>query len=136
MKNLFAMLNKKKAANSGTDIIIELTERNRKFEAFLVEKLADLESKIIPDTTDLSFAEDLAPDTPADTPTESPPDELLLGSSLLNQSLDSSADPDAQAPSPETPPTNVEQWLAGFDDNPPDVDTALPADDGKKDEWS
>jgi len=38
----------------------------------------------------------------------------------------------AQGTPDDTPPDDNENWMVGFDD---DVDTALPADDGKKDEW-
>lgn len=129
MKNIFARLNKNTAGGSSTDIVAELTERNRKFEAFLLDKLADLESKIIPEPDDIDFAEiEDVPDGYTDAPTGSPLDDVLRGSSLLSQS---------PATSPEGTDTVDENWLAGFDDDtPPDVDAALTADDGEKEAWS
>lgn len=154
--NIFAFLNKSsnRAGRSGTAMVAELTERNRRFEAFLLEKLADLESKIIP-ADPMPLPDEGIPEKQPDTPDEAATwDEAdaLLTSKLLG------AQPPAAETVTETTPVETSaapNWLAGFDDpptdtaasdpipadddnidEPPDVDEALPATGGEKGDWA
>jgi len=154
--NIFAFLNKSsdRAGRSGTAVVAELTERNRRFEAFLLEKLADLESKIIPaDSVPLSDAlldDDIPkpqPVVPDETDTWDETDLLLSGQLLDAQNFGPETQPtdadmvventEPNAITDETDPDETD-WLAGFDENidmPPDVDEALPDNNGEKEEW-
>lgn len=154
--NIFAFLNKSsdRAGRSGTAVVAELTERNRRFEAFLLEKLADLESKIIPADSvplpdalpddDIPKSQPVAPD---ETVTWDETDLLLSGQLLDAQNFGhetqlTAADMVAENTEPnaitdEADPDETD-WLAGFDENidmPPDVDEALPDNNGEKEEW-
>ena len=155
MKNLFASLNKSNADDglrrTGTDVVARLTERNRKFEAFLLEKLADLESKIIPvEPTAPAFEEDVPP--PSTTPVpDSPVDPVATDESFLSDKLLGGT---AAPPAFTAPPNTAadENWMAGFDEDnppaagapdteddtdlPPDVDEVLPDNDGQKGDWN
>jgi len=124
--NIFAFLNKSSdddIRQSGTDVVARLTERNRKFEAFLLEKLAELESKIIPaEPTDIPPFEDETDIEPG-TPDETASSETweMVGDTLLTGTLLGAPATDTV----DTPP----------DDNPPEADESLPDDNGKKGFW-
>lgn len=155
---------------TGTDVVAQLTERNRKFEAFLREKLADLESKIIPTEPTTAFEDENVP-SPAEMPDETgaaPPDDtsltdepLFTGKLLGSGAPTVPVTPPVTSSKPSPPAEPDEEWLVGFldedtplrdtddtpttdsgdgdDDDidaPPDVDEALPDNDGRKKAWA